>query len=327
MLTKSTVLDRFQNVTRELDRLKIGYVYEPQFPLDRLDLSRRIQVRDSNHYAPKDNVSAMATQMANSPDVPPIVVTSDDWLVDGNTRTGAAKINKAKFLQALVIDKTFEPKTTSERDRMLVEALAATFNQQGGQRLTPNEAMRAAIAQINLGWSSAQIGRSLGLKEAQIRSIKQSIDARAKMTKLGLKPETVKGGLQKVLGTSEALALNNQPYRDLALLTRDAGLNVTEVKDTIGKLKEAGSDEAAAILVNDLRSELGNRIHQVSLTGSAAPAHSRQLRQAIGFPAKFEGKEAELVETSKDYMQPHLDMIEKVIGILTTVAELQRLKI
>src|SRR5215831_15489384 len=87
----------------EVERLGFKYQEIAQYDLTQLDKSRRVQVRDPNHYAPKDAVERFAIQMQHS-QFPPIVVTADAWIVDGNTRVGASLLRDNKFFPAIELE-------------------------------------------------------------------------------------------------------------------------------------------------------------------------------------------------------------------------------
>ena len=88
-------------VTAEIERLGLSYHEDQNFDLNRLSKDRRVQVRDSDHYAPPERVEEYANQMAQTI-FPPIVVTSDDYLIDGATREAAYAIRKQRFVPAYV---------------------------------------------------------------------------------------------------------------------------------------------------------------------------------------------------------------------------------
>jgi ParB-like chromosome segregation protein Spo0J len=308
----------------EIERLGFGYQEVAQFDLNDLDPQRRVQVRDSSHYAPKDEVERYAVQMEHS-QFPPIIVTSDGWIVDGNTRVGASLARKQKFFPAIVVDASA---AGSVKERNQLTALASTLNNLNGRPLTRKEARTAAESMIALGWKTEQIGRALGVKPSVITQVRKEIDAVDKLNRVGLKANGGESGVRsaslRALGSRDALNLNDVPFKELATLARDAGLNAGEVVGMAKEMKAAGSDQGALEKIQSVRVEMGDRIAEQTLTGRAKPPVARQLRQHLGNVVKYEGRESELVETDPKVGPLHLEMIERSIKVLTVLLEAQR---
>lgn len=323
MANTSTAPEKSKTVV-EIERLGFSYTEVAQFDLTRLSTSRRVQVRDASHYAPKESVERYAVQMAHS-EFPPIVVTSDDWIVDGNTRTGAALLRGVKFFPALVLNVAFQGASTKQENEL--HALAATLNALNGMPLTAKETRDVVDRFVRLGWKAEQIGRAIGVKATAVAAAKREIDAVAKLRRVGLDPDSsVRAASLRALGAKDTLALNDVPFKELAKLASDAGLNAGEITSIAREVKEVGSDTGQVARVDELRVELGDRIRERALTGVGTPSLSRQLRQHLGFVAKYEGCEPELIETDPNVAGRHLDALEKAIKILTALAEIQRPK-
>ncbi len=320
MTTASETQEKSKAVV-EIERLGFGWTEVANFDLTRLDPSRRVQVRDASHYAPKESVDRYAVQMGEVA-FPPIVITSDDWIVDGNTRVGAKQLRKEKFSPALVLDVAY--KTGSAKQQNLLHALAATLNSNNGMPLTSKEIREVAAKFVALGWKSDQIGRAIGLKAAGVTAVKKEIDAAAKLQRIGMDPNgSIKGASLRALGAKDVLALNDVPFRELATLAGDAGLNASEIGSTAKSARETGSDTAAVDLITKLRTELGDRIREHELTGVGKPPVSRQLRQHLGFVTKFAGREQELIETDPKVHATHVEALTAAAAVLSRVLEMQ----
>jgi hypothetical protein len=306
----------------EIERLGFGWNEVAQYDLTRLDVSRRVQVREVGHYAQKDIVEQFAIQMGES-QFPPIVVTADDWIVDGNTRVGAALRRKAKFFPAFILDVRWGG--ASEKQQHELSMLAATLNAQGGVRLTAKETREVAAKGVALGWKAEQIGRAIGLAPAGVTAIKKEIEAATKLRRVGLDPNgSVKGASLRALGAKDVLALNDVPFRELAKLATDASLNAGEITSLAKQARETGSDAGAVTLFTTERTEMGDRIRERELTGIGKPPVSRQLRQHLGFVTKYAGKEHELLETDPKVSTTHIEALTNAIAVLTAVLEMQR---
>jgi hypothetical protein len=314
----------------EIERLGFKYTEVAQFDVTRLGAdkkgrgARRVQVREVPHYAPKEAVERYAIQMAHS-QFPPIVVTADDYIVDGNTRIEATLLRDNKFFPAFVLDVPY--RGGSEKQANELHALAATLNSMNGTPLTAKEVRIQAKAFIELGWKAEQIARAIGVKPTSVTAVKKEIDAAAKLQHVGMDPNgSLRGASLRALGSKDALSLNDVPFKELAKLSADAGLNMGEIVSTAKEIKTIGSDTGQVDKLTALRTELGDRIREQKLTGSAKPPKGRQLRQHLGFVLNHEGREPELIETDPKVADQHYATVEKAIKVLTALLEMQRAK-
>jgi hypothetical protein len=321
MVTSSAAQTQPTAIT-EIERLGFKWDEVADYDLSQLSVDRRVQTRESAHYAPKETVDQYAVAMGEVA-FPPIVVTSDAWIVDGNTRVAAKLKRKEKFSSAIVIDIAFGRSTDKQQN--LLHALAATLNQMGGQRLTQKETRAVADRFVKLGWKAEQIGRAIGLAPAGVTQIKKEIDAAEKLRRVGLDANgALKGASLRALGAKDVLALNDVPFKELAMLAADAGLNASEINSTAKDARTTGSDAAQVELISNLRTEFGDRIREKSLTGSGKPPMSRQLRQHLGFVTKFAGREQELLETDPKVHATHVEALSNAIAVLSEVLRMQR---
>jgi hypothetical protein len=323
MPESSTTQDK-PNAVVEIERLGFGWTLESQYDLTRLSVDRRVQVRELKHYSPKESVQRFAIQMISTP-FPPIVVTRDGWIVDGNTRVGAKLLQKQDhFFPAIVL--AVEWDTASPKVRNELYALAATLNSDSGVGLTAREIRDVTPRMIELGWKVEQIGRAIGLKASSVSQVKREVDAKKRLDKIGLELNgEAKGPSLRALGTKEVLGLTDAPFRELAQLSADAGLNASEITSAAKSARETGTETGALEKLAALRVECGDRIRQKALTGKGVPPMSRQLRQHLGFVAKFAGREQELVETDPAVGQTHLEALRVALAVLGEVLRMQEL--
>lgn len=321
-MVASSVTQSKPTAVVEIERLGFNWTEVAQFDLTRLSVDRRVQVREPAHYAPKDSVERYAIQMGEV-EFPPIVITSDDWIVDGNTRVGARIKRKEKFTPALVLDVTY--KGGSEKQQAELEALAATLNATNGVPLTAKETRTVAAKLVKLGWKTEQIGRAIGARPSTVTQVKREIAATAKLERVGMDANgSVKGASLRALGAEKVVELNDVPFRELATLAADAGFNSGEITSTAKELREIGSDTGAVDRVQALRVEMGDRIRERELTGVGKPPTSRQLRQRLGFVTKFTSREQELLETDPNVNAMHIEALTASIAVLTEVLRMQK---
>jgi ribosomal protein L29 len=309
----------------EIKRLGYTFGEVAQFDLGLLSNERRVQVREVGHYAPKDAVARYAVQMGES-QFPPIVVTRDFWLIDGNTRVGALLKRNTKFFAAIVVDVEYAGRTTTEKTQRQLRALALTLNSSHGEPLTPKEARDGARDLIALEWRADQIARALGLKPAVVGQVRKEIAAEDKLKKANFTPDLpLSPAALRALGAKDPLALTNAPFLGLALLAADAGFTANEVGTTAKDLRELDSENDMIQKLEALRTELGDRIRERKLTGKGKPAPARQLRQHLGYLLKWDEKTVhELLETDPAVNELAVTTLEKSIAVLTVLLEMQR---
>lgn len=305
----------------ELDRLGFKYTLVPEFNLDQLSDDRWVQVRESEHYAPKEQVQRYVVQMSEST-FPPIVVTKDNWGIDGKTRIQARKVRNEKFCTAFMLDESYEGATDKRRNEMA--ALGATLNCNAGMALTSRE-IRAQVRNfITLNWKSEQIGRALGAKASVVTAVRKEIAAENRISNLDVPADKLSGATLRALGGKDIVAINDAPYAGLANLAADAGLNAKEISATAKELREAGSDSAALEILAQERAEMEPRIRDHRDTGVGKPPASRMLRQRLGWINQYAVKERELVETSAAGQAVAIEYLQKAITVLTKALELQK---
>lgn len=307
----------------EIERLGFTWREDAAYDLERLDVKRRVQVRESKNYAPREQVERYAIQMGESV-FPPVIVTKDDWIVDGNTRVGASLVRKQKFFPAIVLDVSYD---TEKAKRPLLDALAATLNSQNGEPLTARERRTVAAKFIELAWKPDQIARAIGVKPATLTQVKQELDALRMMNDVGMSNGHLSAAALRSLGKKPAIHLNKKPYRDLAELAESAALNSSEITDIAKTAKDTGSDDDAVEVIAKAKTEFAERIRERTLTGAVKPPLARQLRQHLGFVTRFDSGVTEIIETNPAVAAQHIQALEKAVDVLTRALAEQKARI
>ena len=215
-MTPSAASSTKSAAVTEIERLGLKYEEVADYDLSQLSTDWRVQVREPNHYAPKDMVERFAIMMGET-SFPPIIVTSDRWIVDGNTRVGAKLKRKEKFFPALVLEVAWNGATQKTQDDLLI--LAATMNSMAGLPLTSKEVRKVTAIFIERGFKAEQIARAIGLKASSVAAVKREIDAETKLEKVGLGSNgELKGASLRALGAKQG----PRPERRSLQGTRDA---------------------------------------------------------------------------------------------------------
>src|SRR5215475_11607702 len=118
-----------QGVAQELVRL--GYEEGTWTLLDEVeapDRNHREQVRNDKDLAPTGDVNLFTENMRNGDTFPPVIITADGWLLDGNTRVEAAmkltRKGKPVLVSAFILDDKYEGATQATLDRFKALQLA-----------------------------------------------------------------------------------------------------------------------------------------------------------------------------------------------------------
>lgn len=274
-------------IEAKLREWNLQYELVAEFEIDKIRRDPLVQVRAGSHIAPKDRVEEYAQQMKNGAQFPPILLYKPDILIDGNTRLAAAKRVGRKTFPAIVVN---------ARRPEMGKILAASINQMGGERLTPEEAHEAAQLMMQEGYPDAAIARELGRDMSQVRRWRQQRDAREHAAKVGISDvadQISAHGLQALAGVT-----HDEPFVELAKLFRDVRPKPADAKEMVSKVLQAPSDEASLAVIAELREELApegppphpgsNRNREVGLA-----------RAAIGNLLKFEGRALAALDPDK----------------------------
>jgi len=319
------VMKRWPFIAKEILDLRLPYFYDPEYERANIDRKSGFQVRDGDHIAPKDGIIKIAEMLKAGASVPPILMTRDGVMPDGNTRDGAYGLLEWPRIPAIVLDLNYQQ--ADEHIKRKIYILAATLNAKNGQGLTESEVHRAATEMLADGYNVTEIAKRFGVKLWTIQNLKFKLEARLRLAKLGLPEDMVSETMLVILG-NQGIKLNNQPFEDVAKIIADSGLRREEVLDLIKEIKEASSDEVAAEIISQRREDWDERIHEHKQKGNGGKAvPSAQLRKALGYVLKYEGDEELLVETTRSKMQEHLSIVERSIVILSELASYQKRRI
>lgn len=307
-------------VEAELKRLGLTWKMEAQYDLR--TIAGRAQVRDIKNLAPKANVASYAVQMGEKP-FPAIVLSSDGYVIDGNTRIAARAKRKEHFCSAAVLDLGYHHATPTQKAEL--HALAATLNQLGAERLKPNEVRRIIEDLLDLDWSNENIARSVGASPSTASQVRRERAGRDRLASLGLDPNDFDESSTRVLGSPDAMSLNDAPFKALAELTLDAGFKTKEVQEVARAMKALGADKLALDHVAKFRKDQASRIKQHRLTGKGKPPMASQVRRSLGIVVK--NNPADLVEVNPTAMDSYRDLLDKAINVLSRTMDMQDARI
>jgi hypothetical protein len=316
--------------------LGFNWEFQPQFHISAVDIETRVQVRNVGNVAPADMVKQYAVSMRYD-QFPPIVVTTDNKVIDGNTRVAAKKkMGGDLFLPAIVIKSDFNK--ADGRTQKKLSHLGYRLNSSNGKPLDKAEVLRHARIMVSLGLRVEEIGKD-GINETRVRGIKQEMAAEAKLQNCGLNikfsdndaewqidGKPVKATTMRSLGKQQNLNLPDQPYAELADLAVKAMLPDKDImslsKFAINKGSEAGMLE----VIRAEHSRLRDRRNEIELCGKVPPkSNSDMLWVWLKGLVNLRGVEDTAVETDPALSAERIELLSGAIAVLTEIRRIQGL--
>ena len=211
--------------------------YDSQHPL--IPKGRHIQVRDEENLVSKNSLASIVIALKAGVTLPPLVATSDSYLVDGNTRTaGATKIGNLTAPTFVLYAKWSDGKNVQGKLRLLGAMLNI-----GPVPLTDKEVENTinfstteySVDELSkaLGWPLGKVEKALWVAKAQVR-----------IKDYGLVNKGVlKDTIIAKFGSSN---LHQDPFEALFNLAQDARLNAADLSAVIAKVKNLSDKDAVA---------------------------------------------------------------------------------
>lgn len=280
------------------------------------DGTKKIQIRSEEHVAPRAEVAKIKAAKKRGEKFPAIVMTSDGFIVDGNTRDAADLSNGNPYTVALILDQKYEGATESQLRALT--ALGAAFNARHGKGIDKQE-IRRAVMRIaeDPNYTATRIAALIGVSETVVTALINEKKARDRAERLGLHVNgSLSGTKLKLLGR-QAETLNDEPFLQLFRLAEDTGMTQGELGDVIKRAKEEKSDAGALKVLQEEREVRKDQIQQYKLTNKAIPTAATLVRQRLGFILNnYSGNPHDIVEYTPGKSQEYKDMLEKVIILL-----------
>lgn len=253
------------------------YEIDRQFPIDKIERPRNVQVREATNIAPAARVEEYSHQMRNGAVFPPVLIRAGTFaLIDGHTRLKAARRVGRRTFPAIIV-------TTPTND--MAKVLAAAINMQGGERLQPTEAHEAALLMMEQGFPDAAVARELGRDLSQVRRWRAQDDVTKRAQRLGL-DEQAKQIPRTALGPLAGVNFD-APFTELTRLLADVRPPEREARELVAKVMAEPSEAAAIAKVAELRTELAPSGPPPRV---AARKQIRSARMAIANLLKLKGR-------------------------------------
>jgi hypothetical protein len=248
---------------------------EPKFNL--ASVKGKIQHRHSDKEDPR-TVRRYAAMFKAGSVPPPIGVTRDDYVIWGNHRIAGAELAGWGELPATVIDVDYAGADEHLTNQLL--SLSVAENAPHGVPYNNDDRHDRARTLLELGYTTATIQRALGLTPAQISGIRREAEGVKRLEALGM-PTFDKQNLRQAFASPAVKALNDDPFKALAVLAKDAGLKSGEIEELARSMKATGADADALVLVQNVRDDQQQRIAEVATGGVQRPTPVGKLITAL----------------------------------------------
>jgi ParB-like chromosome segregation protein Spo0J len=242
-------LQREGRIESLLNEWSLPFEFVPEYPLKKVDASYEdAQVRQMLHRAPAESAEEFTTQMRGQIQqgrilFPPLVLTHNGRLVDGNTRVVAAERNGLEAFPAYLV-KLDRP------DQGMV--LGAALNQMGGRRLTAEEAFAAAEKMMRDGAADEAIARTIGKSVESVRNYRREQRFRESAERTGVKDLPVTRSVQRVVADVK----HDEPFRAAVKLAAETKASKKDVQDLVRDVASARSEREELEVISRHRKKL-----------------------------------------------------------------------
>lgn len=315
-ISKKDLPGTAQVVVDRVELLGHGWSYAASRPL--ADTARRVQVRDEEALAPPREVAKYAQLLRKGVRMPPVIITRDGYLVDGSTRTEAARKIGLVTFPAVILDVNYENAPETMVHDLII--LGAAFNLSHGRGMSAANVERVIAQVADEDDSPAELARKLGISSSTATTVINMMKARKKAAALGVKlDESLSISHLKLLGGK--LAKYTDPVmRELMLLTQDAKLSTPDAVSLCRRL-EALSTEPARL--EALEAERASYAEVINGDGNPQPSRAAKLRQALGYLIK-QSDPARLIEMAPAARANHVRVLDAASRQLQAVIAAQR---
>lgn len=301
-------------IARRIDELGIQWYYLDEGPVPERD--KRLQVRDISELAPELEVSQYAAAYRRGDVLPPIVVTDDCVVVDGNTRTEAARRAELDSLPQFVLRIHYATAPEIQIQAML--KLAAGLNQTNGRRMPNNTVVRIVTMVARDGDDPATLAAQLNCSVDTVRGVLNMNKAKARAREMSLDTAVLSDKHWRVLGNKNA-KLNNDVLAAVVRLTAAAQLTAAEMTTVCKGTERIYSDEGKLAYLKEEETANRDRIKGVT----KKPTRSAHARLVLGQVLKLGEDPAGAVEMIPDLRSGHLRRLEAAIDALEKVRKAQ----
>lgn len=286
-----------QTYVARIEEFGFGWKFVAEHRLG--DISRRVQVRDEEKLAPVGDVNNYAQAMRRGDQFPPVFMTADGYLVDGNTRTeGANKIGWRTF-PAFELDVLYEKASPAQKRQL--KYLGSGFNLTHGRGMTTANLMHIVDDLALEDDTPRELARRLHINQSTANTLLNAAKARNRANRLGIKLDNRLTNSHLKLFGGKSQLYTDPVYAGFIQLAQDARLSIAATTDLARRLGAAGTENERLNLIADERQG-----YQDVITGGAGrPSRAAKLRQSLGYLIGAEDVD-ELAELEPSAVDAHV---------------------
>lgn len=258
-----------------LNSLNVKFEYIAEFPMSDLVSDPSTQVRREENRAPKPEVDRYFKLLRAGADFPPILVTKNHKVIDGNTRWYAYDKAHRSTIPVYRCDLT----STAVAKRIGVEMNAVHGKRMEKAELTDwlakgNGSVSQEDAQRLTGWSPRTVTRVREALKFDSRRAALNVATDAVL------PEAVREALVKIT--------DPKCFRAMTLLADEAGLASTVINGVAREINEMSLVDPTTALakIDDLRGEYSEQIEEHRAGMRVSTPFSKQLALHVGWLIK-----------------------------------------
>lgn len=281
----------------------IPYSYVEDFDLSAIQVVETAQVRDSEHRYDAETAAEYREQMGAGAVFPPIIVMEPNLLVDGNTRKAAAEaLRRRTFPAFLAKFPTVD----------MAKAYAAAVNQEGGRRLTKDEARRATMTLLTAGYTDEAVSREIGYNATQVKKwrLEKEFAEREKRTFV-----SEAGAVLSDRERQEIAKVKNEPlFAEVVKLAADIKPKQGLLNEAVRRVAEAPSEAEGLRVLEEVKQEWkpsGPPPHRPV----PIPAELKKARMMLPQLAALAGSASLLYETDQERRQKATQQWQDVRGL------------
>lgn len=240
----NAVMVRDTRIEALLEQWNLTFELEQDFPLNKIRKEGATQIRLEAHQAPAQAVDEYTTHMKHGAVFPPIVISHQGYLVDGNTRLAAiSRLGRKSF-------PVYKVKFAHLGQAKMI---GAALNQMGGDRLTEDEIVAAAEVMMKDGYGDDAIARTLGRSISHIRNVRRDRTYREAAERTGLGHVKIPKPVQRILAT----IAHDEPFRAAVEAVVQAKPSNKDVSALVTRIDETRSDADALAAIQMVTTSWG----------------------------------------------------------------------
>ena len=301
---------------------KWSFVWDHPVPDD----VKRVQIRDEKNVGQTSEVALYAEAMKRGDKFPPAVWTQDQRMVDGNTRTRAAKKLGWPSFPSFIIHEDFEGAETFTQERYY--ALGAAFNTGGPKPITRLEMTRLIriLAADPENWTTDKVAEHLHVKRGMVQNVFSELRAEQRAKELGVKLNGAVCPSAKTQLGGKSDKLSDPVFRSVAQLAQDASLSTGDLGDLLRRVSAitTGDEDRLALIATE-RDVRDPQITNWLAGGKKKPLPSSGIRSAADKLVQHESTDVQaLVDGNPNTRVGYLELLDKALVVLTRVVAAQR---